>query len=120
MLEVVEEDPVSSLNPAEEVRPLGEAPEPQEEWPTAIHAPDHPEEALEPEGASSLGVMAITCRQLPLTPPGFSELLAGKSGPPHLEDADSPIGVPQGAQLDLSSLGSMQVVITHNILMMEL
>ena len=33
---------------------------------------------------------------------------------PTLEDADSPISTPLGAQLDLGSLGSMQVVISHN------
>ena len=52
--------------------------------------------ALDPEGAVSSGVMAIMQRQLPPTPPGFSELLATKSGPPPLKDADSLAGAPWG------------------------
>ena len=75
-LEIAEEEQATSPNPAEDTGPLGEEPEPWEEQATTIHAPDYPEEALEPEGASSLGVMAITWRQLPLTPPRFLEPLA--------------------------------------------
>ena len=112
MLEVAEEEPATFLNPAEGAGLLGEKPEPQEEWATALHNPDHPEEASNPEGAIRLGVMAITQRWLPLTPPGFSEPLAIKSGPPPLEDADSPVGVSWG----LSSLGSMRIVIIHDTL----
>ena len=52
--------------------------------------------------------------------PGFSEPLATGSGPPPLKDADSVVGVSQGTQLDLSSLGSMQMVIIQNTLMGEL
>ena len=91
-----EEEPMSSPNPAEEAGSLGEEPKPQEECPTTINAPNHPEEALEPGGASSLGVMTMLWSQLPPAPLGFMEPLAVKSGPPPLEDADSLIGVPQG------------------------
>ena len=120
ILEVAEEELMTSPNTAEEAGQLGEEPGPQEEQATALHTPDQPEEALEPKGAVSLGVMAMVQRQLPLTPTAFSELLATESGPPPLEDADSSVGVPQGAQLDLISLGSMQMVITQNTLMGEL
>ena len=48
------------------------------------------------------------------------EPLAVKSWPPPLEDAGSPLHIPQGAWLDLSSLGSIQVVITQNTLRGEL
>ena len=37
-----------------------------------------------------------------------------------LEDADSLDGIPQGAQLDLTSLGSMQMIMTQNTLRGEL
>ena len=107
MLEVAEEEePPNSLSPAEEARSLGEKPEPQEEQPTAIHAPNHPEEASEPEGASSLGVMAIVQRQLPLTPPGFMEPLAVESEPPHLKYAvhtSAPFLPRRGSQIWFSS-----------------
>ena len=63
--------------------------------------------------------MTIEQRWPPLAPPGFVELLVGESGPPPLEDAGSPLGIPCGAQLDLSSLGSMKVVITQNTLIRE-
>ena len=95
MLKVAEqEEATTSPSPAEETRSLVEEPELWEEWPTVAQAPDYLEEALEPKGASSLGVMTIAQRQLLLAPPGFRELLAAKSGPPPLEDADSPLGIP--------------------------
>ena len=87
-----------------------------EEWATTLHTPNLHKEALEPERDVSLGVVAITWRRLPLTPPGFSETLPTESGPPPLQDAGSQLGVPWGAQLDLTSLGSMQMVITQNTL----
>ena len=59
-------------------------------------------------------------RWLPLTPPGFAETLAIESGPPPLEDADLPVGITQEAQMDLISLGSMQMIITQNTLKGEL
>ena len=65
--------------PSEEAVSLGEEPEPQEEWATTLHTPAWPEEASEPEGAISSGVMVDAWRQLP---PGFAELLAIQSGPP--------------------------------------
>ena len=87
---------------------------------TVLHTPDWCEEASEPERDIILGVMAIAWRQLPLTPQGISALLAFESGPPPLKDIDSPVSVPQGAQLDLISLGSMQIVVTQNTLKGEL
>ena len=111
---------LTSSSPAEEAGSWGEKPEPREVWPTTVHAPSCPEEALEPKKASSLGVMAIAWRQLPPAPPGFTELLFVKSEPSPLEDAGSPLGIPWRAWLDLSSMGSMQVVITQNTLMGQL
>ena len=64
--------------------------------------------------------MAIVWRQLLQTPPGFLEILATELGLPLLKDVDSPVGVPQRAQLDLTSLGSTQMVITQNTLKGEL
>ena len=61
--------------------------------------------------------MVDTQRQLPLTPPGVAKPLAIKSGPPPLKDADPPVGIPKGSLLDLTSLSSMQMIITQNNMM---
>ena len=91
MLEVAEEkEPTTSPSPAEQARFLVEESEPQKEQPTTIHVPNHHEEASEAKGVSSFGLMAIVQRQLPLTPPGFTEPMAVELEPPPLEDTDSP------------------------------
>ena len=113
---IVEEETMTSHSPAEETGSLDEEPKLQEELPATVHAPDHMEEAVLLEEVESLGLMTIAQRWLPLAPPGFMELLVGKSGPPPQEDA----GLPWGSQLDLSPLGLMQVVITQNASMGEL
>ena len=65
-------------------------------------------------GAVSLGVIVDMWKQLPLTPPGFAELLAIELGPPPLEDVDSLVGVPHGAWLDLTSLEFLWMTSTQN------
>ena len=64
--------------------------------------------------------MVDAWKWLPPTPPGFTEPLAIRPVPHHLEDADTPMGVLRGAQLDLNSLRSMQVIITWNDMIGEL
>ena len=109
MLEVAEEkETTTSPSPAEETRSLYEEPELWEKGPTTVHAPNHLEESSLPKKSDSLGLMSNTQSWLPPAPPGFMVLLIGKSGPSPLEDAGSPLGILQGAWLDLSSLGSMQ------------
>ena len=119
MLEVTEEETTTSPSSVEETRSLDKEPEPWKEQPTTIHASECLEEASLPEETGSSG-MTIAWRWLPLTPLGFAEPLVGKSGLPPLEDDGSLLGIPQGAQLDLSSLGLMQVVIKQNTLKWEM
>ena len=60
--------------------------------------------------------MVIAQRWLPLAPPGLHRATSWQiMACLLLEDAGSPLGIPWGAQLDLSSMGSMQVVITHEV-----
>ena len=107
-------------SPAEEAGSPVEELVPQKEWPTTVQAPNHFEKVSEPKKASSLGVMAIAQRWLPPAPPEFREPWDAKSELSPLENAGSLLGIPWGTWLDLSSLGSMQVVITQNTLMEEL
>ena len=101
------------LEPCIGVWKLRAEPGSQEEQATALHTCDWPEEASELKGAVSLGLMVITQRWLPPTPPVFLELLATKSGSPPLKDLDSLVGLPYRAWLYLTSLGSVQMVITQ-------
>ena len=97
MLEVTEDKETMTFpSPAEETGSPDEEPEPWEEWPTTVHAPNHLEEAALPEEADRFGMMTITQRWLPLAPPECVELLFGESRPPPLEDAGSPLGIPWG------------------------
>ena len=120
MLEVVGQDPVASLTSGEEALMIEKDQEPQEAQATTPNTPICPKKASEPEEAVSLGVMVDMQRQLPPTPPGFAELLVIESGSPPLEDVDSPVGRPMGTWLDLTSLGSMQMIITHIDMMGEM
>ena len=52
-------------------------------------------------------------RQRPLHPPDFFLSWADESDSPPLEQADWPMSIPPGAQLDFISLGSIQVTISH-------
>ena len=46
--------------------------------------------------------------------PGFTDLLADEANQHPLEEVDSPVNIPLVAQLDLNSLGSLQVIVSHN------
>ena len=74
----------------EEALLLEEETEPQGEKVTALHSHIHPEEASEPEGAISSGVIVDMQRQLPLTPPRCAESLPIESGPPPLRGLARP------------------------------
>ena len=58
-------------------------------------------------------------RRLAPAPPGFTHSWADESGPPLLEKADTPVNIPLRAQLDLSSIASLQVIVSHNLKMGE-
>ena len=113
MREVVREESVASLTPMEEAVLLGEGLGPQKDQ--ALYTSVWPEEASEHQDAISQGVMASVPqnaqRQIPPPPLVFAQLLAIRSGPPPLEDADLPMGIPRGVLLNLASLGSTQIVI---------
>ena len=47
------------------------------------------------------------------TSPGFSLSCAHESDPPPLDQAGCPMHIPQGAQLDLTSLESIWVTLSH-------
>ena len=89
-----------------------------EEESTAAHTPDSPE-ALEPERTGSSGELVISWRWLQPAPPGFTRSWVDKSDTSPLEDTDSLVSIPLGAWLDISSLGSMHVIISHNPMMGE-
>ena len=67
-------------------------------------------EDSEPEDTVSPGVMAAVPQNIQrsiLPPPlGFAQPLAFGSGPPLLENVDTPVGIPRGTQTDLASLSS--------------
>ena len=107
MLDVAEKDPVP---PASE----GRSPSliPQVEPPIGVTVPGEastlePGEATQPEG------LTLVPRQRLLPPPAFSLLWADESDPPPLVQAGWPMHIPQGAQLDFASLGSIQVTLSH-------
>ena len=102
----------------------GGNPEFQEDWVTALHIPIKLEEASEPEGSISPGVRAADpqnmLRWIPPPPLGFALPLAIKLGPPPLGDAETTIGMPRGAWLDLTCLSSIQITVSQNDLTGEL
>ena len=103
MLEVAAEEPVASMTLIEEAVLLEENPDPQEDQVTALHTPVWLYKASEPEDAASPGVMTADPQnkwRWILPPPlGFAQPLAFYSGPPPLENADMPMGMPRGACL---------------------
>ena len=116
MLDVAEGKPMTSPKPAEKTGPPDES-EPQEEESTTAQALDRPD-ALESGGTGS-SVELVMCR-------GICDLhhlyllghwLMSLAYP--LEDVDSSISIPMGAQFDLHSLGSLQVMISYNPMMGE-
>ena len=113
ILNVVEKDPVTPLIPRERVSLPEKKPVSQEEEITATQSSNRPD-AVEPEGTGCSGELVIVRRWLPPAPPGLYQVMGGWVWPTPLEDVDSLISIPMGAQLDLSSLGSLQVVISHN------
>ena len=118
MWDVAEKNPVTPLVPTERASSLEQKPGPLEVEPTALPAPNI-QEALEPEGAACPGELAFVWRRLPPKPPGFTGSRVDESGPSPLEEADLPVSISMGAWPDLSSFGSMQVIVSHSPMMGE-
>ena len=103
MLDVAEKDPVI---PAPASAPNIPTPEPEEEK-QILQVPKEPC-ASEPEKAAHLlGGLHLTQGRFPAIPPGSAHMQANWT------HAALARGIPPGAQLDLCSLGSLQVTITH-------
>ena len=114
LLEPVDNELRASLTMAEEATLLGEDPASQEAWETTRHSPDHPEETPKTEGAAWLADPQDAQEQVPPLPPGLPTLF---SGPPPLEDAGSLVSIPREAQLDITSLAFMEMIMVRNSLM---
>ena len=103
MLDVVIKDPMT-------LAPEEKASLPEE----LISVPTHsklttsePEEAAQPEDFD------LVPKRSPLALPGFSRSWANESSSSLPEQADWPMSIPLGAQLDFASLESLQVTISH-------
>ena len=77
-----------------------------------VPAPSDPTTS-EPEEAAQPMELALVPRKRPPATPGFTLLWADKSGSPPSEQVDRPSSIPLGAQLDFSSLESLQATILH-------
>ena len=107
MLDVVRKDPMTSA-PAEKASSL----RPRVEKPISVSGSSKPT-TLEPEEAAQPEEFALVLRSRPLAPLGFTLSWVDESLPPPQEEADWPMSIPLGTQLDFASLGSLQVTISH-------
>ena len=114
MLDAVKKNPMAPPVPAEGVSLL----EPRVKEPINLPAANELP-ASGPEQDAHSGELALVWRRLPLAPPGFTCSLADESSQAPLEDADLPVSTSLGAQLDLSSLGSLKVTVFHYPVMGE-
>ena len=115
MLGVAEKGSMTPPVPAERAS----SPEPRKEEPTSPPSPNKLP-ALEPKEASHSGELVLRQRRWPPAPTGFTCSWVDKSGPPPLEDKDLLVNITLGAQLYLSSLGSLQVTVSHHLMMGEI
>ena len=112
MLDVVEKDTVTPPVPAERVSSLEKKSEPREEELTNLPDPNEQQDS-EPEGAAHSGELALVQRRLPLAS-WIYWFMGALVWPTPLEDVDLSVNIPLGSSLDLSSLGSLQVIVSHN------
>ena len=108
MLDVTEKDPMA-LAPVS--APSFPTPDPEEEQAILTAEESY---TLEPEDAACLeGELTLIWGQYPARLPGFAHLLVTQNW------AGLAMGIPLRAQLDLHSLGSLQVTISHGPAAME-
>ena len=111
MLDVARKD---SMTPAPKER--ASWPRPRVKEPIGVPAPNEPP-TLEPKEAAKSEELALMQERRPSAPPGFTLSWADESDPYPLEDTALPVLIPMGAQLDLSSLETLQVLVSHNTIM---
>ena len=111
MLDMVRKDHMTPA-PAERASSLI----PRVEQPISVPTPNELP-ASEPEEAAQSEELALVQRRRPLAPTGFILSWVDESGPPPIEEAKWPVTIPLGilwgAQLDHTSLGSLQVTVSH-------
>ena len=107
MLDVAEKDPMA---PASKGRALSLMP--RAEPLVSVTTLSEPS-ASEPEEAAPPEELTLVPTQRPLPSPGFSLPWMDGSDLPQPEQADWPMNVHSGAQLDFASLWSIQVIISH-------
>ena len=108
MLDIAERDPVP---PAASVSAFP-IPEPKEEE-QILEVPEEPWTSKPEEAVHSEGGLDLIRGRLPAIPPGFAHSQVNQT------QAGLAMGIPLGAQLDFSSLGSLQVTISHYLAVKE-
>ena len=79
---------------------------------TSVTPPSEPT-TLEPEEAVQPKESAMVPRRRTPASPDFNFSWADRSKPPPLEDTDQPMSIPQGSQLDLTPLVSLEWTLSH-------
>ena len=92
---------------------LGGDSAPQEVQEIITHPPYHQEETPESEAAAEVADPQNAWEWIPLLPLGFGLPMQVSCSPP-LEDAEPLVSIPREAQLDISSLTSMEVITVRN------
>ena len=118
LLEVADNEPGASPSLAKETTLLGKDPTLWEAQETCTHPLDCLEETPKPDVTAGVAGLLDIQWQLPLLPLGFG-LRILISGLPPLEDVDPLVYLPGEAQLDITSLASMEMVTVRNALMGE-
>ena len=116
LLEATDNEPGASLTPAEEAALFGEDPASQEAQGTTTCPPDHLKETPEFKVTARVVGPWDAWEQIPLPPPGFRPPAPVFHLPP-LEDAELLVSIPREAQLDITSLASMEMITVRNTLM---
>ena len=115
LLRAPDNEPGMSPNLAEEATLLGDDPALQGVQAVTTHPSNHPQETPKCKDAAKLEWTAADLqgmqRQPLLLSPGFEHPV---SGPPPLKSGEPQVRIPGEAQLDLTSMASMQMAIVRN------
>ena len=114
MLDIAHEDSTAPPVPTEGAS----SSEPRAKEPISLPAPDKLP-ASEPEEAAYSKELAPVWKRRPAAPPGFTLLWVDESDSSLLEDTASPVSIPLGAWLYLSSLETLHVIVCHITMMGE-